>query len=185
MVGANVGLRQQPLHAAPTDVADGPPADGFLSHLFDGAVSRAMALLGHRLAGHGNDLQPDRPAELWWPSRSWSIGQALQPLLQETTAPPLDGLDIEIQLQCHRLSTVGCGTCQDDPGSQHVSLSGRVRTQPRSKLGFFPGGQGQHDGWPAASTPSLGTTLHAQGTYPERNEMYSEKFPPLIGGFHD
>ena len=61
MVGANVGPRQQPLHAAPTDVADGPPPDGVLAHLFDGAVGRAIVLRGHRLAGTAMISSPIAP----------------------------------------------------------------------------------------------------------------------------
>jgi hypothetical protein len=52
MVGANVGLRQQPLHAAPTDVADGLPPDGLLSHFFNRAVGRAIVLLGSQGAAN-------------------------------------------------------------------------------------------------------------------------------------
>ena len=60
-----------------------------------------------------------------------------------------------------------------------------MRTQSRAQLDVLLSGQGQDDGGPAASMPSLGTTLHANGTYPEENKMYSEKFSPLIGGSHD
>ena len=136
MVRPDVGTRQQPLHAAPTDVAHGAPLDGGLSHLLDGAVGRPIRLLGHRLARHRNDFEADGPAELRRPSRARAIGQALQPLRQESPAPPLDGFDVEIKLPRHGLRTAGFRARQNDLGSEDVALRRRVCAQPNAQLGI-------------------------------------------------